>query len=333
MHQQVITIFGATGLQGGSVIKTFLGDRKLSGWLIRGVTRNASSEKARDLAAKGVEVVEANLNDRVSVLKAVQGSTVVYGVTNYWESLDKNLEVQQGKNIADAVKEAQVQHYIWSSLPNITKRKHNAIGHFARAYSHGFAVSGGVLSRVYHFDSKAEVESYVRSLNIPASFFMPGLYASNLTTNLIKKTPLEDGWRFFLPAPSTAEIPFFDVNGTGKFVKGMILNREQVLGKQILGASNYMTPAEAIETFKSLFPKAGENVAFVEMTHDAYRGVLTSQGLPAFAAEELLQNLRLLAEFGYHGRAKLDESHAILDDELMTWTQFARCAKEFEGLE
>ncbi|EGY17070.1 hypothetical protein VD0004_g879 [Verticillium dahliae] len=315
MHQQVITVFGATGLQGGSVVKTFLEDRKLKGWLIRGVTRNAFSEKARDLAAKGVEVVEADLNDRVSVLKAVQGSTAVYGVTNYWESLDKDLEVQQGKNIADAAKEAKVQHYIWSSLPNITK------------------LSGGVLSCVYHFDSKAEVESYVRSLDIPASFFMPGLYASNLTTNLMKKTPLEDGWRFFLPAPSTAEIPFFDVNDTGKFVKGIVLNREQVLGKQILGASNYMTPAEAIETFKSLFPKAGKNIAFFEMTHDAYRGVLTSQGLPAFAAEELLQNLRLLAEFGYYGRASLDESHAILDDELMTWRQFARCAKEFEGLE
>lgn len=58
MHQQVITVFGATGRQGGSVVKTFLEDRKLKGWLIRGVTRNAFSEKARDLAAKGVEVVE-----------------------------------------------------------------------------------------------------------------------------------------------------------------------------------------------------------------------------------------------------------------------------------
>lgn len=56
------------------------------------------------LAFHQLTYIKADLNDRVSVLKAVQGSTAVYGVTNYWESLDKDLEVQQGKNIADAAK-------------------------------------------------------------------------------------------------------------------------------------------------------------------------------------------------------------------------------------
>ncbi|KAM0284014.1 hypothetical protein ACHAQH_002209 [Verticillium albo-atrum] len=315
MHNQIITVFGATGLQGGSVVDIFLKDPKLTGWSVRGVTRNASSEKAKALTARGVEVVVADLSDKAAVSRAVQGSAAVFGVTNYWDKLDKDLEIQQGKNIADAAKEANVQHYIWSSLLNITK------------------LSGGVLPGVFHFDGKAEVEDYVRQLDIPASFFLAGLYASNLTTNMMKNTPPDNTWKFFLPAPVSSQIPFFDVADTGKFVKGMILNREKVLGKRIFGAANYITPAGAIDTFKSLFPKAGTGATFVELPHDAYRGLLTSQGLPAFAAEELLQNMRLLDEFGYYGGASLDESRAIVEDELMTWEIFAKSASEFEGLE
>ena len=38
------------------------------------------------------------------MVKAVQGSDVVYGVTNYWEKMDDKEELQQGKNIVDAAK-------------------------------------------------------------------------------------------------------------------------------------------------------------------------------------------------------------------------------------
>ncbi|KAM0326582.1 hypothetical protein ACHAQA_006451 [Verticillium albo-atrum] len=315
MPKQIITVFGATGAQGGSVVDIFLNDPKLKAWSVRGVTRNASSEKAKLLASSGVEVVAADLNDKAAVARAVQGSTAVYGVTNYWDRLDKNLEIQQGKNLADAVKEANVPHYIWSSLLNITK------------------LSGGVLPDVYHFDGKADIEEYVRSLNIPASFFLAGFYASNLTTNLMKQTPPNNAWSFFLPAPSSSPIPFFDVADTGKFVKGIVLNWEKALGKRILGATNYITADEAIETFKKIFPKAGATTNFVEVPHEVYKGILTGQGFPDFAAEELLQNMRLLSEFGYFGGASLDESHEFVEDELTTWEQFAKNAKEFKGLE
>ena len=66
---KLITVFGATGTQGGSVVEALLQDKSLR---IRGVTRNASSEAAKSLASKGVEVVTANLNDEDSLVKAVE---------------------------------------------------------------------------------------------------------------------------------------------------------------------------------------------------------------------------------------------------------------------
>lgn len=56
--KKIITIFGATGGQGGGIVSTFLNDPKLKGeWAVRGVTRDVTKESAKKLAAQGVEVV------------------------------------------------------------------------------------------------------------------------------------------------------------------------------------------------------------------------------------------------------------------------------------
>lgn len=54
------------------------------------------------------------------------GASAVFTMTNYWEKMDMQLEIQQGKNLADAAKETGVNHFIWSSLLNVTKRKSSA---------------------------------------------------------------------------------------------------------------------------------------------------------------------------------------------------------------
>jgi uncharacterized protein YbjT (DUF2867 family) len=56
---KLLTVFGATGNQGGSVIRTILNDPVLSKeFKIRGVTRDAKKQSSKDLEAKGVEMVE-----------------------------------------------------------------------------------------------------------------------------------------------------------------------------------------------------------------------------------------------------------------------------------
>jgi hypothetical protein len=47
-------------------------------------------------------------------------------------------------------------------------------------------VSGGRLRSIHHFDSKADVETYIRSIHVPASFVNPGCFMSNLKTMLTK---------------------------------------------------------------------------------------------------------------------------------------------------
>lgn len=80
---KALTVFGATGNQGGSVIASVLGNPKLSSeYKLRAITRDPSKPSAKALADKGVETVKADLNDKESVKRAIEGSSAVFGVTN-----------------------------------------------------------------------------------------------------------------------------------------------------------------------------------------------------------------------------------------------------------
>ena len=97
-------------------------------------------------------LLQADLSSADSLVSAIKGSHTVFLVTNFWESLDDKLEIQQGKNVADACKAAGVQHLIFSSLIHVAKS------------------TDGRLKHVRHFDGKAEIEEYINQVGVPATF-------------------------------------------------------------------------------------------------------------------------------------------------------------------
>jgi len=172
--KRILTIFGSTGSQGGSVIDVVLSRPELQQkYALRGVTRNTTSSKSQALAAKGVEMVQGELSDLESLKKAVAGSYGVFGVTDFWAVMNKDIEMQQGKNIFEAVKSAGVKHYVWSSLPYAAK------------------LTNGRLMHVDHFDSKAIVEEYVEANkgDLIASYVMPAMVSRGIAYILTLRRP------------------------------------------------------------------------------------------------------------------------------------------------
>jgi hypothetical protein len=192
-------------------------------------------------------------------------------------------------------------------------------------------VSKGALSGVEHFDSKAQVEEYIRSIGVPATFFMPGFYMSNLPGGMFRQQQTGE-WAFSLPIPGSSPVPLFaSEDDTGKYVKAILLNREKLLGKRILAAAKYYTCDEIVELFKKTYPEAGKTARYNELPHQAYKDGILAWG-NEHAAEELLQNMRLMNEYGYYGGEPLEESAEILLEPATTWEQYMKKAKAFADL-
>src|SRR3954467_4248311 len=110
--RKVIAVVGATGAQGGGLARAILADPN-GGFACRAITRDPDKDKAKALAARGAEVVKADLDDVESLKKAFAGAYGAYCVTNFWEHLSGEKEKTQARNIADAAKAAGVKHVIW----------------------------------------------------------------------------------------------------------------------------------------------------------------------------------------------------------------------------
>ncbi|OJJ89300.1 NmrA/HSCARG family protein [Aspergillus glaucus CBS 516.65] len=295
---KLITVFGATGNQGGSVIDSILADPRLSKeFKIRGITRDTTKKSAQDLAKRGVDVVSADLGSVDSLTAALKGSHTVFLVTNYWETMNADIEYSQGRNVTDVSKAVGVSHLIFSSLHHVKEE------------------SKGRLTHVPHFDSKANVEKYIRASGVGCSFVLPGYYMGNFTQML---TRAEDGsYQLFYPVGKQAKFPLFDAaQDTGLFVKAVLKHTDQLKNKQILAAAKYYTPEEIVETFSQV---SGKKAVFIKVSSEEYKA-----SLPAAVADEYNENQLFVEEPGYYLGQPLEPSLNLLDSKPTTWAEFVK---------
>ena len=202
---KLITVFGATGQQGGSVVRGLLAH---GGYKIRGVTRNPDGDKAKALQSQGVEIVKGNLDDQASIEAAIAGAYGVYLVTNYWEMFDKEREIKQGKLVGDACKKEGIKHLIFSGLElvkDITGRD------------------------CPHFDGKGEIEKYLDSIGIPYTSIRLAAYFESL----ISINQKQDDGSFTLITCMEGPVDGIDIEDLGPVVTAMFSQPGEFVGKKI----------------------------------------------------------------------------------------------------
>jgi len=118
--KKVIAVVGSTGAQGGGLARAILDDPN-GGFACRAITRDPNKPQAKALAAKGAEVVKADIDDVDGLKKAFAGAYGAYCVTNFWEHYSGEKEKAQARNLAEAAKAAGLKHVIWSTLEDTRK--------------------------------------------------------------------------------------------------------------------------------------------------------------------------------------------------------------------
>jgi hypothetical protein len=166
--RKVIAVVGATGAQGGGLVRAMLADPN-GGFACRAITRDPSKDRARALAGKGAEVVKADLDDGESLKKAFAGAYGVYCVTNFWEHFSGEKEKTQAKNMAEAARTAGLTHVIWSTLEDTRK---------LMAPSDTRMPMLQEKYRVPHFDAKDDANAFFAGL--PVTYLVTSFYWDNL---------------------------------------------------------------------------------------------------------------------------------------------------------
>ncbi|HEX2053925.1 MAG TPA: NmrA/HSCARG family protein [Actinomycetota bacterium] len=245
---RMVAVCGATGRQGGAVARSLA----RRGWKVRGLTRRPDSKPARALEALGVEVVNADMDNRASLKAAFGGAYGVYSVQNGLKAGFEQ-ELAQGRNVAEVAAESGVSHLVYGS-----------------------AGPGGAPTGVQSWDTKLRVEESMRDLGLPLTILRPmafmelmtdkALYPALGTWNLWPKLMGEDRPVVWLCVPDLGEIAAAVFADPGRYA-----------GKELVLASDVRTLRECRSIYEEVMGRAPASFPLPQWLFDKFtRGDLTT---------------------------------------------------------
>jgi uncharacterized protein YbjT (DUF2867 family) len=270
-EKKVIAVVGATGAQGGGLVRAILND-KSGGFTVRAITRDVQSDKAKGLAAMGAEVVAANLDNPESLTKAFAGVYGSFCVTNFWEHFSPEKELAQAKGQAQAAKDAGVQHVIWSTLEDTRK--------WVPLSDHRMPTLMGKY-KVPHFDSKGESDAEFTKRGVPTTFLLTSFYWDNLIHFGMGPKKGPDGILAFTLPMDDKKLPCIAAEDIGKCALGIFKKGREYIGKTVGIAGEHLTGKQMAA---ALAKALGQTVRYSAVTPEMYRGF-------GFAGAEDLGNM------------------------------------------
>ena len=254
--KKIIAVVGTTGQQGGGIARAILDDPD-GGFAVRALTRNPDSAAAKALAARGAEVVAADLDDEASVRNALEGAYGAYFVTAFWEYLDTAREQVQARNMANAAKAAGLAHVVWSTLPDT--RDHLAGDDRVPTLQGTY--------KVPHFDSKAEADRFFTEAGVPTTFLSTTFYFESFL-EYFPPVRDENGTLVLSLPMRDRKLSGIAVEDIGRTAYAIFQRGTGLVGETISIAGENLTGAEYAERFSK---ELGEEVVYRPFDVDAVR--------------------------------------------------------------
>ena len=286
---KIITVFGATGAQGGGLARAILSDPQQR-FRLSAVTRKPDSPAALALADQGAEVVVADLDDAVSVRVAMEGAHGAFCVTNFWEHLSPEKEIAQAQTMAQAALDAGVHHVVWSTLEDTRTLVPPGSGRMP------------VLMGKYnvpHFDGKGEANAAFVDRGVPTTLLYTSFYWDNLVHFGMQPQRGADGTLGFVLPMDGTKLPGIAAADIGPVAFGIFARGDELIGKSIGIAGEHLSGAQMAE---QLTLALGEPVQHVALTPREYAAL----GFPG--ADDLANMFQFKSEFEHLYRASRSTS-------------------------
>jgi uncharacterized protein YbjT (DUF2867 family) len=230
--QPVIAVVGATGAQGGGLVRAILADPQRR-FAARAITRKPESPAARALAALGAAVVHGDLDAPASLAAAFAGIHGAYVVTNYWEHYSPDRELAQAGNAARALERAGARHVIWASLvdtrrlvPLSDPRLPTLLDRY----------------KVPHYDAKGEADALFAGL--PTTFLRAPFYWDNLIHFGLGPRRAADGTLELVLPLGERKLPGIAAEDIGPCAFGVFARGAELAGRGIGIAGAHLSGAE-----------------------------------------------------------------------------------------
>jgi uncharacterized protein YbjT (DUF2867 family) len=297
MTEPVISVLGGTGAQGGGVVDALLAARKFK---VRAASRNPSSDVAKALKARGVEVVKADLLEPSSLKAFYEGARGAFLVTNFGDPAQRGREEELGANAVKAAHSAGVRHLIWSTLPDVEK------------------ISGGRF-KVEHFTMKARVDAAVRSAGFERHTFVEAPFYFQNFLKAFPPQPLPDGRRgWAVPMdPAARVIHAGDITELGRTVAAAFGAGAQLANGSYLAVCGGMY---SWDDFVATLNALGHDVGVVRVTPEVFDGFFPG----AKELREMFEYFEAHTYFGPDARTAIAAANALVPGGFTAFPEWAR---------
>jgi uncharacterized protein YbjT (DUF2867 family) len=257
-EKKIIAVLGATGAQGGGLIRAILNDSS-GGFAARALVRDPNSDKAKELAKLGAEVVAANADDPGSLVRAFKGAYGAYCVTFFWEHFSPEKELAHARAMAEAARINGLQHVIWSTLEDTRKwvpLDDNRLPTLHEKY------------KVPHFDAKGEANQYFAQLGVPTTYLLTSFYWDNFIHFGMGPQKDQSGATAITMPMGQGKLPGIAAEDIGKCAYGIFKQSREYVGKTVGIAGEHLTG----EQMAAAFSKAlGQPVRYNAVEPEVYR--------------------------------------------------------------
>jgi len=293
-EKKIIAVVGATGAQGGGLVRAILSEPN-SGFTARAITRDVNSDKAKELAKLGVEVVAADIDDVESLKRAFAGAYGAFCVTFFWAHFSPEKELAEANAMAQAAKHAGLQHVIWSTLED-TRRwvplSDNRMPTLQGKY------------KVPHLDAKGEANHFFTALGLPVTILNTSFYWENFIYFGMEPKQGPDGKLAITMPMGDKKLPGIAAEDIGKCAFGIFKKGREFIGKTLGVAGEHLTGAQMAAALTKAF---GQEVRYNDVPPEVFR----SFGFPG--ADDLGNMFQFKRDFNqnYCGARNLDVSRAL----------------------